>query len=81
MKIKWRLSDEEITYDTNEEHKNMIYRRNTKTKIFLGYTSNLISAGVREQIRYLVQNKMVDVLVTSAGIYEYRLCNNVYFKK
>jgi deoxyhypusine synthase len=33
----------------------------------LGYTSNLISAGVREQIRWLVQHKMVDVLVTTAG--------------
>jgi deoxyhypusine synthase len=27
----------------------------------------LISAGVREQIRWLVQHKMVDVLVTTAG--------------
>ncbi|NP_001187340.1 deoxyhypusine synthase [Ictalurus punctatus] len=35
--------------------------------IFLGYTSNLISAGVRETIRYLAQHKMVDVIVTTAG--------------
>ncbi|XP_041633580.1 deoxyhypusine synthase [Cheilinus undulatus] len=35
--------------------------------IFLGYTSNLISSGVRENIRYLVQHKMVDVVVTTAG--------------
>ncbi|KAG7335072.1 hypothetical protein KOW79_001668 [Hemibagrus wyckioides] len=35
--------------------------------IFLGYTSNLISSGVRESIRYLVQHKMVDVVVTTAG--------------
>lgn len=35
--------------------------------IFLGYTSNLISSGVRESIRYLVQHKMVDVIVTTAG--------------
>ncbi|XP_061079965.1 deoxyhypusine synthase isoform X2 [Conger conger] len=35
--------------------------------IFLGYTSNLISSGVRETIRYLVQHKMVDVVVTTAG--------------
>ncbi|KAK1799228.1 hypothetical protein P4O66_007475 [Electrophorus voltai] len=35
--------------------------------IFLGYTSNLISSGVRETIRYLVQHKMVDVIVTTAG--------------
>ncbi|KAM8724208.1 deoxyhypusine synthase-like [Acanthopagrus schlegelii] len=35
--------------------------------IFLGYTSNLISSGVRETIRYLAEHKMVDVLVTTAG--------------
>ncbi|XP_009459995.1 PREDICTED: transportin-2-like [Nipponia nippon] len=35
--------------------------------IFLGFTSNLISSGVRESIRYLVQRNMVDVLVTTAG--------------
>ncbi|XP_074552660.1 deoxyhypusine synthase [Halichoeres trimaculatus] len=35
--------------------------------IFLGYTSNLISSGVRESICYLAQHKMVDVLVTTAG--------------
>ncbi|XP_030331357.1 deoxyhypusine synthase [Strigops habroptila] len=35
--------------------------------IFLGFTSNLISSGVRESIRYLVQHNMVDVLVTTAG--------------
>ncbi|KAL5483684.1 hypothetical protein EMCRGX_G020090 [Ephydatia muelleri] len=39
----------------------------TNCTIFLGYTSNLISSGLRETIRYLVQNRMVDVLVTSAG--------------
>ncbi|XP_039626422.1 deoxyhypusine synthase [Polypterus senegalus] len=35
--------------------------------IFLGYTSNLISSGIRESIRYLVEHNMVDVLVTTAG--------------
>ncbi|XP_039648393.1 deoxyhypusine synthase-like [Perca fluviatilis] len=35
--------------------------------IFLGYTSNLISSGLRETIRYLAEHKMVDVLVTTAG--------------
>jgi deoxyhypusine synthase len=35
--------------------------------IFLGYTSNLVSSGLRETIRYLVQHKMVDVLVSTAG--------------
>ncbi|XP_039647970.1 deoxyhypusine synthase-like [Perca fluviatilis] len=35
--------------------------------IFLGYTSNLISSGLRETIRYLAEHKMVGVLVTTAG--------------
>ncbi|XP_071383954.1 deoxyhypusine synthase isoform X1 [Centroberyx affinis] len=35
--------------------------------IFLGYTSNLISSGVRESIRYLAEHRMVDVIVTTAG--------------
>jgi deoxyhypusine synthase len=41
--------------------------RSDRCKIFLGYTSNLVSSGVREHIRYLVQHKMVDVVVTTAG--------------
>ena len=43
------------------------FRQATRCKIFLGYTSNLVSAGTREQIKYLVKHKMVDVLVSSAG--------------
>ncbi|TKS91851.1 Deoxyhypusine synthase [Collichthys lucidus] len=35
--------------------------------IFLSCTSNLISGGVRESIRYLVEHKMLDVFVTTAG--------------
>lgn len=32
---------------------------NSGCTIFLGYTSNLISSGVRESIRYLAEHKMV----------------------
>lgn len=35
--------------------------------LFLGYTSNQISSGNREIIRYLVEHNMVDALVTTAG--------------
>ncbi len=35
--------------------------------IFLGYTSNMASCGVRETLRFLVQHKMVDAIVASAG--------------
>jgi deoxyhypusine synthase len=37
-------------------------------KIFLGFTSNLISSGTREVIKFLCKHKMVDVLVTTAGV-------------
>lgn len=39
----------------------------TRTTILLGYTSNLISSGLRETIRYLVQHKHVSAIVTTAG--------------
>jgi len=35
--------------------------------IFLGYTSNMVSSGNREIIKYLVKNKKVNILVTTAG--------------
>ncbi|KAJ9498606.1 Deoxyhypusine synthase [Exophiala xenobiotica] len=38
-----------------------------KTTIFLGYTSNMISSGLRETFRYLVQNRHVSAIVTTAG--------------
>ncbi len=38
-----------------------------KATIFLGYTSNMISSGLRDVIRYLVEQKKVQVLVTTAG--------------
>ncbi|MBS3072768.1 deoxyhypusine synthase [Candidatus Pacearchaeota archaeon] len=41
--------------------------RQNKAKIFLGYTSNMVSSGLRDIFRYLVEHKMVDVVVTTAG--------------
>jgi deoxyhypusine synthase len=38
--------------------------------IFLGHTSNMISCGVRETIRFLVKNKMIDCIVTTCGAIE-----------
>ena len=35
--------------------------------IFLAFTSNMISSGIRETIKFLVKNKLVSVVVTSAG--------------
>lgn len=38
-----------------------------KAFIFLGYTSNMVSSGLRDIFRYLVKNKKVGVIVTTAG--------------
>ncbi len=36
-------------------------------RLFMGYTSNIISSGLREIIAWLVKEKKVDVIVTTAG--------------
>ncbi|MBI5803142.1 deoxyhypusine synthase [Candidatus Pacearchaeota archaeon] len=38
-----------------------------KATIFLGCTSNLVTSGLRDIIRYLVEKKKIDVFVTTAG--------------
>jgi deoxyhypusine synthase len=35
--------------------------------IYLGYTSNMVTSGLRDIFRYLAEHKKVDVIVTSAG--------------
>ncbi|VDN32579.1 unnamed protein product [Dibothriocephalus latus] len=49
------------------EELNLGHSRRTGCTIFLAYTSNMITSGVREILKFLVQHKMVDVLITSAG--------------
>ena len=58
-KIDWRLSDVPWKETEPEEFKDPDFRSTKKCTIFLAYTSNMISSGLRETIRYLVQNKMV----------------------
>ena len=41
--------------------------RSEKATIFFGFTSNVISCGLREQVNFLTKNKMVDVIVTTVG--------------
>ena len=43
------------------------WKREAKSYIFLGYTSNMISSGLREIFRYLTQHKLIDCIVTTAG--------------
>ncbi|KAF9428553.1 hypothetical protein BGZ94_001992 [Podila epigama] len=68
----WRLSDDPLPEPQegetiDPELLDPAYRASVKCKIFLGYTSNLVSSGVREVIRFLVQQSLVDCLVSSAG--------------
>lgn len=47
--------------------KKMQADRKKGLRLFLGYTSNMVSSGVRESILHLVKNNQVDVIVTTAG--------------
>ncbi|KAM5540358.1 hypothetical protein V8D89_005816 [Ganoderma adspersum] len=64
---KWRLSDEPVTADESEDYLSPEVRAQTKCNVFLGYTSNLISSGLREVILHLVKHKHVNAIVTTAG--------------
>ncbi|XP_071877853.1 probable deoxyhypusine synthase [Bombus fervidus] len=57
------LKDDQI--DSLEEDK--FIERKSSCTIFLGYTSNMASCGIRDTIRFLVQHKMIDCIVTTAG--------------
>ena len=39
----------------------------SRTTIFLGYTSNLVSSGLRSTLKFLVQHNLVSAIVTTAG--------------
>ena len=65
--ISWRLSDEPLNERDDEETSDPVYRANKRCTIYLGYTSNMVSCGMREIIRYLAQHKMIDCIVTTAG--------------
>lgn len=41
--------------------------RKQKCTIYLGYTSNMVTSGLRDIFRYLAEHKMVDIIVTTAG--------------
>jgi deoxyhypusine synthase len=65
---KWRLSDEEWKEGIDDESlQDLDLRKRIRARIFLGYTSNQISSGQREVLKFLVKHKMVDVVVTTAG--------------
>lgn len=51
-----------------EDHKIASYRENQRCTIFLAYTSNMISCGVRESIKFLVKHKLVSPLYLSSNL-------------
>lgn len=61
------MSDEPITEDESDEYLDPEIRKKTKCTIFFSYTSNMVSCGMREIIRYLAEHKLVDCIVTTAG--------------
>ncbi|GMI19370.1 hypothetical protein TrCOL_g7640 [Triparma columacea] len=63
----WRLSDVPWKEGDDEDLKDPEVRKTIRARIFFSYTSNQISCGQREIIRFLVQHKMVDVVITTAG--------------
>jgi len=65
--LAWSLKDEPVAPDEDEELRSPEAREKVRTTIFLGCTSNLVSAGTRETIRYLLEHKKVSCLVTTAG--------------
>jgi len=65
--IKWRLSDDPIEEDEQDEFLDPEVRKNYRCTIYLGYTSNTASCGMREYIRYLCEHKMISAIVTTTG--------------
>jgi len=64
----WRLSDKPFQEGIEDPAlRSLSVRSKIRARIFLAYTSNQISSGQREIIRFLVQHKMVDVIVSTGG--------------
>ncbi|XP_059047932.1 probable deoxyhypusine synthase [Achroia grisella] len=57
-----------LTEETSDPYEEDAFiKKKTNCTLFLGYTSNMISSGLRETITFLVKNKLVDCIVTTAG--------------
>lgn len=65
--LKWRLIDEPVKETEDDETKDMEFRKKTRCFIWISFTSNLMTSGLRETIRFLVKNKLVDAVCTTAG--------------
>lgn len=67
LKRAWRLSDESLAEVESPHLVDPEVRASTRCTIFLGYTSNLMSSGLREIILYLVKYRHISAIVTTAG--------------
>ena len=65
--LDWSLADEPVAADEDDDFVSVEARTNVRCRVWLSYTSNMISSGCREYIKYLVKHNMVQVLVTTAG--------------
>ena len=65
--IDWKLSDEPVSEEESDLYLDPKVREKTRCTIFLGYTSNMASCGMRDIIRYLCEHRMVDAIVTTCG--------------
>lgn len=72
--IDWRLSDVDKSKEKDEKYMDDEVRKDTRCTIFLGYSSSMISSGMRDIIRFLVQHKMVDAVVATSGGIEEDIC-------
>jgi deoxyhypusine synthase len=65
--LDWSLADEPIASDEDEEYRSVEARQNVRCRVWLSYTSNMVSSGCREYIRFLAKHKMIQAIVTTAG--------------
>ncbi|OIW09199.1 hypothetical protein TanjilG_11337 [Lupinus angustifolius] len=65
--LDWSLADEPVDEDSSNEERDLGYRKSVTCKVFLGFTSNLISSGVRDVVRFLCEHHLVHVIVTTTG--------------
>jgi len=68
--ITWRMTEEEAKTSEFAERLTPKEIENARTTIFLGITSNMISSGTRECVRYLCEHNMIDCIVTTTGAVE-----------
>lgn len=67
------IINEMLTWKPSEEQMKEFVEGDERPKrctIYLGFTSEMMTSGLRETFKYLVENKKVDIIVTTAGAIE-----------